>query len=179
MKSQLPTLLSIILSQLLPYRISASHSLSTIQVTVQSNETLSLITEFNHTTKHIRAQQHAREANVTVEELIASQLVLEFDVCFPDYYCPVVGNNTYLFESTFLTNVCGQYCDHIQYHHVLQVLGVCEIDHVSSHGNGCINFGLIIQASSRSEAEDIKIELGASIVISNNVLRDLTMSTAH
>jgi kynurenine formamidase len=102
MRSQLPVLLSIILVQLLSYRISASRALGKIQITVQSNDTLSLITEFNHTNAHIRAHPHAHEANVTVEELIASQLVLEFDVCFPDHYCPVVVSNIDQFESKFL-----------------------------------------------------------------------------
>lgn len=177
MKYTLPILSLTAIGQILPKCTSASYVLGTIQVAVQSNETLSLITEFNYTNEQIQNRQRAREANITVEELIASQLALEFDVCFPVNYCPVVVENILQFESVFVTDVCGSYCSQVQYNAALELIGVCE-DHSYRHGNGCIDFGLTIQASSRPEAEEIKRELGSSIVSSKSVFRDLLRDLA-
>lgn len=168
----------LLLARLLPDRTSAApHSLGTIHVAVESNETLSMLTEFNYDSEYLRTRQRARAANVTVGEYIASQLVMEFEICFPDRFCPVVEDHVELFESSVLSEVCGAYCEQPRYHADLELLGVCE-DRNSRHADGCIDFGLSVQASSLSEAEGIKGELGASLVrykrTFENLLNELT-----
>ena len=54
-----------------------------------------------------------------------------------------------------------------------QILSVCEADHATASGHGCIDFGLTMQASSRDEAESIKLELGQYIATSSSLWREL------
>lgn len=131
----------------------------------------SICTTFS-TNYYVRARLHAHQLGTTVDELVAAQLNLEFDVCFPEQYCPVVQSNIGEFQSTFSTDICGEYCDQNQYQSSLEVLSVCETGGTHDR-NACTNFGLTLQASSRAEGEDIKRELGASIASSGSIFWSL------
>lgn len=169
------SILTPIILALVPRSATASHELGSVDVTVISNQTLSMITEFNRTNQAVRDQQHADELNITVPELINARLIMQFDVCFDQNYCPLVTANTDLFKSTFETHVCKRYCNQLQYHAVVEVLDVC--DGSSSNPNypshKCIDFGLTIQAASKPEAEDIKTALEGNIAASKSAWRDL------
>lgn len=178
------SLFSTLLAFSIPCQIIASHNgnstvLGVRTVTVQSNETLRSITEFNHTTKYLEWKLAANAANTTIDQLVESQLALEFDVCFPSKFCPKVTANLNLFEEAFENEVCAEYCDETRFSHTLEVLSVCQDGgHTNYADSGCIDFGLSLQASSKAEAMAVKKELGASIVSSKPVWRALLREIA-
>mmetsp|Transcript_12651 Transcript_12651/g.30873 ORF Transcript_12651/g.30873 Transcript_12651/m.30873 type:complete len:367 (-) Transcript_12651:72-1172(-) len=176
MRPSIKILTSIILA-ISPHRTTSEyflHQLGKVEVSVISNQKLSRIDEFDYISSHKQQREQAQAAEQTNKKL-EFQLALQFDVCFPKHYCPIVTTNKDVFKEKFDSYVCRGYCDQVQYHASLKVLDVCEIGGSNNNGidNQCINFGLTMQASSKSEAEDIYQELRGIIVSSESVWREL------
>lgn len=174
-----PAPLSMLLAVLAAARRGSADSvhLGNVHVSVISNQTLKMLTEFNYTTQGLEHYQHAKEAGITVEESVASRMSLQFDVCFPAKYCSVVSTNRNIFHERFDAHVCRHYCDEASYRSETEVLSVCEVHAATSgydpRGTGCIDFGVVIQATSLDEAGRIKRELGEYISLSKPVWREL------
>ena len=141
-----------------------------VPITVISNQTLSLIQEYNNRT-NTDSDVRASDAVATTD----SQMFLQFDVCFQNEYCAIVSDHEENFTSTFVTNVCQEYCNsNAQYDSNVEVLGICNDVNTNATGsNGCINYGLTIQASTKSEAESIYQDIQENIVSSKSVWREL------
>ena len=167
---------SIALLPTLLIRGTEAHSLGSVFVNVQSNETLHMITEFNFTN---HTQYHGPQV-FPVQELNEASLAMEIDICFPNYYCPKVIEYLYEFETTFLTEICKVYCVEPVYDHALEILSVCEEGSGSNtyNGDGCVDFGLTIHAHDRAKAEEIKLELGALVVDSKPAFWELLHTLA-
>lgn len=172
-RSSISTYISIVLGLAVSHQYATAELIALgprVPITVISNQTLSLIQEYNNRTNP--------ESDLGATDAVASadsQMFLHFDVCFQNEYCDIVSDHEENFTSAFVTNVCREYCNYsAQYDSNVEVLGICnDVNTNSTSGNGCINYGLTIQASTKSEAESIYQDIQENIVTSKSVWREL------
>ena len=172
MKSVIPILVQGTILALAPHNTNGEILLGKVSVSVVSNQTLQRVDEYNYTRPVLRdISPQALPSGQTENDLINQQLVMQMDVCFPKHYCPIVSTKEEQFKSTFNSHVCRQYCANPQYKSEVEVIDICDLSTYSNYG--CVNFGLTTHASSISEAENIKMELGENMITSKPAWKEL------